>query len=39
MSGYKIATDALRIVDKKLTLAPIIITNAQGELVKTYVRD
>ena len=39
MSGYKIATDALRIVDKKLTLAPIKITNAQGELVSTYVRD
>ncbi len=39
MGGYKIATDALSIVDKKLTLAPIKITNANGELVRTYVRD
>lgn len=39
MGGYKISTDALSIVDKKLTLAPIRITNAQGELVRTYIHD
>ena len=39
LGGYKISTDALSIVDKKLTLAPIKITNAKGELVRTYIRD
>lgn len=39
MGGYKISTDALSIVNKKLTLAPIKITNAKGELVRTYTRD
>ncbi len=39
LSGYKIATDALSIVDGKLTLSPIKITDENGELVGTYVRD
>ena len=39
MSGYKIATDAFSIVDKKLTLSPITITDENGELVGTYIRD
>ena len=39
MGGYKISTDALSIVDKKLTLAPIKITNAKGELVRTYIKN
>ena len=39
LGGYKISTDALSIVDKKLTLAPIKITNAKGELIRTYIRD
>lgn len=39
MGGYKISTDALSIVNKKLTLAPIKIINSKGELVRTYIRD
>ncbi len=39
MSGYKIATDAFSIVDRKLTLSPIKITDSNGELLGTYTRD
>ena len=36
IGGYKISTDALSIVDKKLTLSPIKITAPSGELRRTY---
>lgn len=36
IGGYKIATDALSIVDKKLNLSPIKITNPDGELRSTH---
>ena len=36
IGGYKISTDALSIVDKKLTLSPIKITNPSGEVRRTY---
>ncbi|MBR1728220.1 MAG: hypothetical protein IJ728_01665 [Selenomonadaceae bacterium] len=36
---YKIATDALSIIDKKLNLSPIKITDENGELIKTFVRE
>ena len=36
IAGYKIATDALSIKDGKLTFAPITLTNASGEVVRTY---
>ena len=36
IGGYKISTDALSIVDGKLTFAPISITDKSGELVSTY---
>ena len=36
ISSYKIATDALSIKDGKLTFAPITLTNASGEVVRTY---
>lgn len=36
MAGYKIATDALSIVDGKLYFAPIRLTNERGELVSTF---
>ncbi len=36
IAGYKISTDALSIVDKKLKLSPIKITNPKGELRRTY---
>ena len=36
IGGYKISTDALSIVDKKLKLSPIKITNPKGELRRTY---
>ena len=34
--GYKISTDALSIVDKKLNLAPITITDETGRVLMTY---
>jgi len=34
--GYKISTDALSIVDKKLQLDPIQITDENGKLLMTY---
>ena len=37
--NYKIATDALSIEDKKLKLNPIQITDENGNLLMTYVRD
>lgn len=37
--NYKIATDALSIVDKKLKLNPIKITDEHGNVLMTYVRD
>lgn len=39
IGGYKIATDALSIVDKKLTLSPIQITNPDGELRSTFTKN
>ena len=36
IGDYKIATDALSIVDKKLKLSPITITNENGELRRVY---
>ena len=36
LGNYKVATDALSIVDGKLTFAPISITDKSGELVSTY---
>lgn len=36
IAGYKISTDALSIVDKKLKLSPIKITTPSGELRRTY---
>ena len=34
-SGYKVRSDALSIVDGKLSFAPINITNEKGELIRT----
>lgn len=39
LSGYKIATDALSIVGGQLVLSPIKITNADGEVIRTFTRD
>ncbi len=39
MAGYKIATDALSIVDKKLNWSPITITDSNGELRRVYEQD
>ena len=36
LSGYKLATDALSIKDKKLTFSPIKLSNDNGELLFTY---
>lgn len=38
MGGYKIATDALSIKDKKLTFSPIKLSDENGKLVFTYER-
>ncbi len=38
IGDYKVSTDALSIEDKKLTFAPINITNENGQLVATYTR-
>ena len=37
--NYKIATDALSIVDKKLQLNPIQITDENGNVLMTYIRE
>ena len=39
MGSYKVATDALSIVDKKLHLNPIKITDENGDLVTTYIHN
>ena len=39
IGGYKISTDALSIVDKKLTLSPIQIKNPDGELMSTFTQN
>lgn len=36
MGGYKIATDALSIVDKKLTWSPITISDSNGDVRRVY---
>ena len=39
MAGGHIKTDTFRIKDKKLTLAPIEVYDADGRLLMTYDKD
>ena len=36
LGGYRVATDAFSIIDKKLTLQPIRLVDEQGRLILTY---